>query len=311
MPRSATPFGRATSLRLGAPALLLLLLSAGCASRRPAAAPAAPSAPAASPLVCAPGSSPACIDPHAPRLVAAYVAALDAARYPSPKKISHDLVPILRSTPGLEWNASGQVKLATWTKAAYFADRQRFAPGKTFPLYGDTWFTIVPFVQRFCSALGLEGALLALRLEQLFGLPPKDDKDAFLEVWVNPADLFRPCPDPEIGDHECQVEIPVLDCPDEDASSPRPPWPCHCLDAPQVSGAFVKVDPAHLKWMCDNWTSTYGNADPLSNFPWTALGYTYDWGNPDDPRGMSEYVARKGAEVVFDSLRPTDAYCAR
>ena len=53
-------------------------------------------------------------------------------------------------------------------------------------------------------------SMLVLRLEQRLGLPPKAGKDAFLEVWIDPADLFRPCPDPGIADRECQVDVPLV-----------------------------------------------------------------------------------------------------
>jgi hypothetical protein len=48
----------------------------------------------------------------------------------------------------------------------------------------------------------------------------------------------------------------------------------------------------------------------MEQYPWTALGYTYDW-NPvsTTPVGPSEFVAHKGARVVFDSIIPTEDFC--
>ena len=250
---------------------------------------------------------PPCVDPASPKVVAAYAAALAEARVPTPRKVSKDLQALARSNDDLITDRQGRILMVTWTKAEYYRDVEKFSRGKSFALEGDTWFSVAPEEQRFCQALGLDGDMLVLRLEQRIGLPPGDGKDAFLELWVDPADLFRPCPDPEISDHECLVEIPVIGggqgrAPDD------PPWSCD-PEARQVSGKFVTVEASHLEWMCANWRSSYGSDDPLDNYPWTALGYTYDWGNPDDPRGASEFVALGGTEVTFHSLTPTELYC--
>ncbi len=287
-----------------------LILTAGCATRGgapiAAASPAEVSPPAVAPRAAPPPSlatdCPLCGDPKSPEVLAAYAVSIEAAKYPAPEKISRDLTPLLRSTGGLVWNDQGQLLMATWTEAKYYSDTERYRRGEPFSLYGDTWVTAVSVVRDFCRALDLDSPMRTLRLEQLFGLPPGVGKDAFLEIWVDPTDVFRPCPDPEISDHECQVEIPVIDRDD------RQPWDCTLKR--QVSGRYVTVHPGHLQWMCYNWTLSYGNDDPLKNYPWTALGYTYDWGNPEDHRGLSEYVASGGSQVVFESLTPTELYCA-
>ena len=287
--------------------ILALALLAGCTGRSgPAVSPSAP-APSTSrpaPEAEAPASPapacPLCLDPAAPAIRDAYAAAIEDAKYPSPGEISRDLTPLLRSTEGLIWNDRGQILMATWTKIHYYEPTE-FRPGQPYPLPVDTWFTAAPFAQEFCQALDLDLPMLTLRLEQLIGLPPGRSKDAFLEVWVDPTDLFRPCPDPEISDHECQVEIPVVD------RGQGQPWDCSARR--QVSGRFVTVHPGHLRWMCDNWVSSYGHEELFDNYPWTALGYTYDWGNPDDPVGLSEYVAPAGSVVVFRGITPTEGYC--
>ncbi len=302
--------------RRGGPAgLLVVLILAGCVGQRaPTAAPPvleqpAPRQPAPSEAAC-----PLCGDPASPEIRAAYAAAVEDAKYPAPEKISRELTPLLGSTEGLSWDDQGRILMATWTKAAYYSDPETYQRGKAFSLYGDTWFTAVPRVRDFCRALDLDAAMRKLRLEQRFGLPPGGNKDAFVEVWVDPADLFRPCPDPGISDTQCQVEIPVKGRVSQDgvsqdgAGEPRKPW--DCTGERQVSGRYVTVDSDHLQWMCYNWTLSYGNDDPLENYPWTALGYTYDWGHPDDPRGLSEYVAPGKSQVVFESLTPTELYCS-
>ncbi len=304
--------------------IVIGLALAGCASQggRPPVAgatpplvPAVAEAPAAeAPAAEAPAAEapvtetatadcPLCMDPSSPELLAAYAAAIEDAKYPAPEKISRDLAPLVAATEGLIWDPEGRILMATWTEAKYYDDTETYRRGESFSLHGDTWVTAVPFTRDFCRALDLDQAMLTLRLEQLFGLPPGNGKDAFLEIWVDPTDIFRPCPDPEISDHECQVEIPVTDRDD------GKPWDCTLKR--QISGRYVTVHPGHLQWMCYNWTLSYASDDPLENYPWTALGYTYDWGNPEDPVGLSEYIASGNSRVVFESLSPTGVYCDR
>lgn len=44
-------------------------------------------------------------------------------------------------------------------------------------------------------------------------------------------------------------------------------------------------------------------------YPWTRLGYTYDWGNPRADMGLSEFVIKKGAEIAINSVYTTEDYC--
>lgn len=56
---------------------------------------------------------------------------------------------------------------------------------------------------------------VVLRLEQLLGLPSGGGKDCFVEIWADPADVFRPCPDcpdPETTDRECSLDFPAAKC---------------------------------------------------------------------------------------------------
>jgi hypothetical protein len=228
-----------------------------------------------------------------------YEQALEMARYPDADKVWRELVPLLRSTPELVWDDQGRIRMATWTKAKYYQDYQ---PGDSFSLYGDTWFTAVPFFKEFCQAY--DGPDLMLRIQQKLGMPPTADNNTFVEVWVDPADLFRPCPDPEITDRECVVSL--------SGGSPgpnQPPW--YWGAAPQLSGKYVRVSQAHMSWMYQNWVSSYTAADPFKQYPWTALGYTFDWADLTEPYGMSEFVAPGGTEVTLASKTPSAEYCGR
>jgi hypothetical protein len=137
-------------------------------------------------------------------------------------------------------------------------------------------------------------------LKQLLGLPPDADYDAFVELWIDPRAFFRPCADPEIIDRECTLNLSVA--PSLAASCP---WTGSFKG--QTGATWVNVSQAHLDWMCANWSRSYP-ADPRASYPWTGLGYTYDWGQPD-PVGESEFVSPKGTTVLIESVTPTAEYC--
>ena len=69
------------------------------------------------------------------------------------------------------------------------------------------WVTAVPQVRDFCRALGTrDNAAITNRLLQLIGLPPTGKNARFVEMWVSPKDMMRPCPDREVDDNRCEVD---------------------------------------------------------------------------------------------------------
>ena len=42
--------------------------------------------------------------------------------------------------------------------------------------------------------------------------------------------------------------------------------------------------------------------------PWTRLGYTYDWGNPNSKYGLSEFIVKDGAEIEVKFTRKNRAF---
>lgn len=234
-------------------------------------------------------------------LAAAYAEALEKAKFPSAEKIDKNLVALTGSSPDLVFNDQGQILMVSYTKAAYFPTDQ-YVKGYVFPLYGTTWFTAAPYLKNFCTDYSEPD--LSLRIKQLLGMPPNASNDSVASFWVNLQDIFRPCPDPEVTDHECVVSLA-----DGDPNKAALPW--QWVSAGQTSRRFVKVSQEHLEWMYNYWVTSYAPTELYSKYPWTALGYTYDWGNPDSAVGMSEFVCLKDTQVVFESIESLDAYCGR
>jgi hypothetical protein len=217
-------------------------------------------------------------------------AGIEDAKQPELNEVVNNLLVLSPDNPKIKWrNNNGKIEylMSTWK---YTANPTGDWPvGTTKLIKYQTWFTAVPEVKEFCQQFQLADAQvpdnieLSLRLQQYLGLILNKyaNKTHFVEMWVKGEDLIRPCIDPEINDSSCNVfPVPVPD-----------------------SSSLVKAI----------YTNSYSNAS-LEYYPWTGLGYTYDWGNPQTPHaGASEFIINPTpetpVEVEIASVTPTQEYC--
>ena len=203
----------------------------------------------------------------------AYQAAVADARYPTASHISHDLTPIVAWNPNLVWEGAAgasRVKVAALTRNYY--DN---SVGRDYALsFGELWVTAAPELRQFFQN-DPAGPSMG-RLEQLLGLPPDGGYTRIVEFWVDPANLFRPSADPEITDTVAELSLPA--------------------------GYRSDVAKSYRDWFSATWKSRFETSTP---YPWTQLGYTYDWGSGDH-MGLSEFVIQRSAVVgvvgVWDPL---------
>lgn len=216
----------------------------------------------------------------APDTTAMYGAAIADAAEATPDEVWEQLTAIRQDNPALQWqvgSAEPRVRLVTWTSWTGYDDRV----GAELVLAREVWVTVAPELRQRCSSWALLGEALELRLEQMLGLPPQAGKDRFVEIYARPDDLFRPCADPEVGDHRCEIEVSADHLPSV------PDW--------------------HRDW----YEGVKGSSYASDGYPWTRLGYTYDWGgDPASDVGLSEFVIRAGAVVAVASVEPTATFCA-
>lgn len=209
----------------------------------------------------------------------AYDKAIMDAALAEADEISTDLVPIAAWNDKIVWKGSAthrQVLMVAFTASDDLGDKL----GNKALLEQDTWVTVAPQVHDFCRAQTLDAEAMAARLRQALGLPPEGDEAYFVELWLDPADLLRPCPDPEITDRECELDYPG-------------------------SWKFVQISDDHRRWFETARAGSYGK----NGRPWTRLGYTYDWGNPESEVGLSEFVIPAQTTVEVRSLMPAGEYC--
>lgn len=167
-----------------------------------------------------------------------------------------------------------------------FEPTQRFVTWTSYPdsfsvgeekvlSWGEVWVTLDNAVQQRCKHFPKDK--LNLRIQQLLGLPPQQAAvDRFFVVLnVNTRDMFRPCANPSLQDAQCSASFP------ESASE------------------------AHKAWYAGQTALAYYE----KGYPWTRLGYTYNWNAEDSEVGVSEFVIHRGAKVSVESITPTVEYC--
>lgn len=224
------------------------------------------------PLLLLMMASMACARPHVPwrEMNRLYGEAARDAERAEPTEVVTDLPVIARGQADLVWKAAGGSLLGTvWVERP-----GRFSEGRTLTLEEDLWIVPAPRLRELCRGIDTGKIELRLRLEQILGLPPRSGRDRkFVQVWVDPIDVFRPCPDPEVTDDHCDVHAPIGD--------------------------------EHRAWFA---RQEARNRTPDGRL-WTRLGYTYDWGNPYTEVGLPELVVPAGSVVEVEGVVGTKEFC--
>lgn len=169
------------------------------------------------------------------------------------------------------------VKVVAWVNKTSYCVSPGKLNVKDFPAEidctQDLWVTPADEVTSFCHTLSQFQGDKILRLKKRMGLPPDYDVTHFVEFEVSRSSIIRPCPDSEVDDTQCSIEFPNTVLPDQ------------------------------KKWFHD--TEKNANEYP---YPWTRLGYTYDWGS-DDHVGFSEYVVHPTKLKVLRHPIENSNYC--
>ena len=225
-----------------------------------------------------------------------YVLAVEDASVVTPHEISKSLIPITTENDSLIWNDSKtKLKVVSWkskkTYEKYIAPKSVTSPDENQMI----WVTSAPQVQHFCRDYlqqnpDASADDLDLRLKQYLGLNQNWNYDLFIELWIDPDYLFRPCVDPEINDSSCNLAF------SDDQNK--------IVEVPGI---------ANYKHFFQNLYFNdfrYRQTDsPTPGVPWTGLGYTYDWGNPNTPIGASEFLITPKAPYTIATATSTLKYC--
>lgn len=155
------------------------------------------------------------------------------------------------------------------------------------PIY--IWVTQVPEVQEICQNFSGD---VEMGLNQLLGLIPGTKLDNFVTMTVTEGSIIRPATNPD----------------------PLTPMPCSPPAPPNCGQEFPKgVSDVWVNWFANKTLSAWVISEPSQppvGYPWTRLGYTYNWKPGADKYGASEYVIVPGSSVTVQAIVPYKDYCS-
>lgn len=122
-----------------------------------------------------------------------------------------------------------------------------------------------------------------LRICQVLGLPPVNPKTNthIAQMWVQPSQLYRPAGNPDITTTTTGAVL-----------------------VPGVSNDY-------LTWFNDYILFAYFHTLTSAtdyHYPWTRLGYTYDWAPGAKEVGMSEFVMKAGSGAWVEKTTTAQAF---
>jgi hypothetical protein len=213
-----------------------------------------------------------------------YESAIQDASDPELDEVVYTLTPLTLDNGNLEFeeiDGKTYLKVVSWKKEETKNFFMQMLGGQTKgELNTGKYFNWITIPSELKAAIRTwEPADTTQRLIQLLGLPPNTNNGWFIEFGVELSHVFRPCPDPEINDAYCNL----------------------CFSD--------SITEKHKNWI---WTwrgKSYKNCDPYQRYPWTQLGYTYDWAPENISHvGLSEFVIDTNAVVQIFNMVRTNEY---
>jgi|WetSurMetagenome_2_1015567.scaffolds.fasta_scaffold03830_2 hypothetical protein len=235
-----------------------------------------------------------------PRLCSAYNEAVsDAAQPLTMDKIYNNLTAIVPENKKLIWenDKAGSRVLVVIYSWGLNPDPGPL-PNPNYELKTNKWVTVAPELYNFFEGYPFTNT----RIEQLLGLPPCYGNTKIIEVYVDPSDMFRPSPDPETTDQVASLEFPWRTSKIVTYDVSRTIYDDFCGEKPCFSD--------YETWFANRRAGVYTANPP---YPWTGLGYTYDWKYSLDRQhqgyttyvGLSEFVV---TPTTIGVLRMSDEF---
>lgn len=166
-----------------------------------------------------------------------------------------------------------KVRVVTWTK---YPDS--YPIGKEVKTrWGEIWVTLDPDVRSRCQNFPKETRINDIK--KLLGLPlDHSRKRTFVVLEVDADSLFRPCANPSTETETCSSKFPE------------------------------NVSHNHIYWYAHHVALSY---QEKKGYPWTRLGYTYNWKYGANEIGVAEFVIKKDSKVRAVSVDDTSSYCTK
>ena len=181
-----------------------------------------------------------------------------------------ELVSLTKEDKRVEWDDEGRVLLLTLHN---YPDS--YPTGETVTLeWGVVWAFVEKDMETAYAKEAKYGEDSDLILKQLIGLPPDGEYSTVTGFWVDPKDVVRPAYQKDPTDGSMTNELP------ED------------------------VDADFKEWFDGNILDSYF----YGAYPWTRLGYTYNWSGHGSEYGVTEFLIKQGTEVEVVFTESADEF---
>lgn len=172
------------------------------------------------------------------------------------------LVSLEKGAPYAKYDEEGRVLLVNFNKYP-----ESYPEGQDVALsWGNIWAFNVAELADWYADHGKEVTDWPTRIRQLLGLAPDNDYTHFTAMWVEPEDVERPAYVQDTGTVEMTDYL------------------------------TENVDEDFREWFDDNIIWCYFDGA----YPWTRLGYTYDWADNGEEYGLSEFLVKEDSRVKVE-----------
>lgn len=186
---------------------------------------------------------------------------------------SEEVLPVVELTKDSDlvtMNDENEVLLVTWHK---YPDS--YVAGQDVTLqYGEVWTFTDKEIASWYKENKNGVTDWELRFEQLIGLPTDTEYTHFTAMWVPLAAIKRPA------------------------------YSYDTATAINATAFAENADQSFVAWFDGNIVDSYFK----DAYPWTRLGYTYDWADNGTEYGLSEFLVEKGTVAQVEFTYTTDEF---
>ena len=184
------------------------------------------------------------------------------------------LVSLTKDDELVTWDDKGRVLLCTWHS---YPDS--YPEGETVTTkWGSVWVYTDKEMASYAEELK-NAKDPTMRLRQLISISPGKTHSTVTGMWVKPSDVIRPAYQTDATDGRMFTAF-------EDVE---------------------KVDEQFKEWFDQNILNSYFYGE----YPWTRLGYTYDWADNGKEYGLTEFLVKQNADVEVAFTETTDEFLQR
>lgn len=184
------------------------------------------------------------------------------------------LVSLTKNDPLVTWDDRGRVLLCTWHS---YPDS--YPEGETVTAkWGYVWTFTDREIATHAEELEKSGDAV-MRMRQLISIDPNKTHSTVTGLWVDPSDVLRPAYQSDASKGNMRTAFPEGE----------------------------EVEESFKNWFDQNILDSYY----YGSYPWTRLGYTYDWADNGKEYGLTEFLIKKGAQAEVAFTRTTDEFLQR